>query len=102
MLLVALGAMLGMGGMVEVRRHRSALAQADREMAAGRYGAARQRLIGLSTRWMGPDEVDLWLQKVAPADDGSQGSLPFYELMVRDNVGTSTLVRSTRDQTITG
>jgi hypothetical protein len=39
-------------------RHRSALEQADREIAAGRYGAARRRLIGLPTRWMGPDEVD--------------------------------------------
>ena len=27
-------------------------------MAAGRYGEARQRLTGLSTRWIGPDEVD--------------------------------------------
>ena len=43
---------------MEARRHRSALEQVDREIAAGRYGAARQRLIGLSTRWMGPDEVD--------------------------------------------
>ena len=43
-----------MGG----RQHRSALEQVDRELAAGRYGAARQRLIGLSTRWMGPEEVD--------------------------------------------
>jgi enediyne biosynthesis protein E4 len=40
------------------RRHRSALAMADREMAEGRYGAARRRLAGLSTRWLGPEEVD--------------------------------------------
>ena len=49
---------LGMAWVVGGRRHRSALDQVDREIAAGRYGAARQRLIGLSTRWMGPDEVD--------------------------------------------
>ena len=48
----------GMAWVVGGRRHRSAMDQVDREIAAGRYGAARQRLIGLSTRWMGPDEVD--------------------------------------------
>ena len=41
-----------------VRHHRSALDQVDREIAARRYGAARLRLMGLSTRWMGRDEVD--------------------------------------------
>jgi tetratricopeptide (TPR) repeat protein len=51
---VVVGMVWLMGG----RRHRSALDEADREIAAGRYGAARQRLLGLSTRWMGPDEVD--------------------------------------------
>jgi thioredoxin-like negative regulator of GroEL len=43
---------------VAARRHHVALAQVDRDMAAGRYGTARQRLLGLSTRWMGPEEVD--------------------------------------------
>ena len=49
---------IGVVWVVMVRRHRSALNQVDREIAARRYGAARQRLMGLSTRWMGPDEVD--------------------------------------------
>ena len=49
---------LGMGWAVVARQHRSVLAQVDRDIAAGRYGAARQHLIGLSTRWMGPEEVD--------------------------------------------
>jgi tetratricopeptide (TPR) repeat protein len=57
-LVVAVTAALGVGWSVAGRRHREALSQVDRDMAAGRYGAARQRLVGLSTRWMGPDEVD--------------------------------------------
>ncbi len=57
-LVVAVSAGLGAGWSVAARRHRESLAQVDRDMAAGRYGAARQRLIGLATRWMGPDEVD--------------------------------------------
>jgi enediyne biosynthesis protein E4 len=39
-------------------RHQSALDQVDRDIAAKRYGTARQRLIGLATRWVGPDAVD--------------------------------------------
>ncbi len=57
-LVVAAVAVLGAGWTWEGRRHRSALAQVDREMAAGRYGAARQHLIELSTRWLGPEGVD--------------------------------------------
>jgi tetratricopeptide (TPR) repeat protein len=55
---VAVVAVVWMAWVVGGRRHRSALERVDREIAAGRYGRARQRLIGLSTRWMGPDEVD--------------------------------------------
>jgi enediyne biosynthesis protein E4 len=55
---VAVAVVVGIVWLVGGRRHRSALDQADREIAEGRYGAARQRLIALSTRWMGPDEVD--------------------------------------------
>jgi predicted Zn-dependent protease len=55
---VAVVVVVAAGWTVEARRHRSTLELADREIAAGRFGAARQRLIGLSTRWMGPSEVD--------------------------------------------
>ncbi len=49
---------IGLVWVVMVRHHRSALGQVDREIAARRYSAARQHLMELSTRWMGPDEVD--------------------------------------------
>ena len=49
---------IGVVWVVMVRHHRSELDQADREIAARRYGAARRRLTGISTRWMGPDAVD--------------------------------------------
>jgi enediyne biosynthesis protein E4 len=58
LVVVVVVAVLGLAWVVGGRRHRSALEQVDREIAAGRYGAARLHLIGLSTRWMGPDEVD--------------------------------------------
>ncbi|MGC8644443.1 MAG: FG-GAP-like repeat-containing protein, partial [Isosphaeraceae bacterium] len=50
--------LLGMAWTVAQGRHRSALHQVDREIASRRFGRARQRLIGLSTRWLGPDAVD--------------------------------------------
>ena len=37
---------MGIAWEVEGRRYRSALDQVDREITAGRYGAARQRLSG--------------------------------------------------------
>ncbi len=57
--LVALVVMpMALAWVVVSRRHRSSLIQVDREIAARRYSIARQHLIGLATRWMGPDEVD--------------------------------------------
>ncbi len=40
------------------RRHRSALDEVDRQIAARRFTIARQNLIGLSTRWLWPDGVN--------------------------------------------
>jgi tetratricopeptide (TPR) repeat protein len=54
-------ALIGLACVVGGRWHRSALEEVHRQIAAGRYASARQRLIGLSTRWMGPDEVDYQL-----------------------------------------
>ena len=57
-LAVAVVVVIGVTWVVVGRWHRSSLDQVDREIAARRYSLARQRLIGLSTRWAGPDDVD--------------------------------------------
>ena len=56
--LAAVVVTLGAAWAMEHRRHRVALELADRDMAAGRYGAACQRLAELSTRWIRIDEVN--------------------------------------------
>jgi hypothetical protein len=72
---VAVVVALGAAWAMEHRRHRSALEQSDREMAAGRFGSARQRLTGLSTRWMGSDEVSYRLGLCEEALDHDEAAL---------------------------
>jgi enediyne biosynthesis protein E4 len=58
--LVAAGVVIviGVAWAVTAWRHRSTLEQVDREIAVGGYATARERLIKLSSRWIGPDAVD--------------------------------------------
>ena len=58
LVIMVIAVILGMAWVVASRRHRSVMDRVDREIAAGRYGAARQHLSELTTRWMRPDEFD--------------------------------------------
>jgi enediyne biosynthesis protein E4 len=51
----------GVGWVLGNRWHRSVLNQVARQIADGHYAAARERLRGLATRYLGPDEVDYQL-----------------------------------------